>query len=117
MDIYLSIKLVCGVKTFIVIMGMFQSKPRTVKEFCEKHPNWTTSVLSVSKASQWLIIAEEMFKDGIVHGGRLCVLQYFTECVVYHLMKNDMEKDALEINGFYSSYKYELTHPSVVTIE
>ena len=58
-----------------------------------------------------------MFKDGRVHGGRLCVLQYFTECVVYHLMKNDMEKDALEINGFYSSYKYELTHPSVVTIE
>ena len=58
-----------------------------------------------------------MFKDGIVHGGRLRVLQYFTECVVDHLMKNDMEKVALEINGFYSSYKYELAHPSVVTIE
>ena len=47
----------------------------------------------------------------------MVVLQYFTDCVVEQLMKNDMEKDAMEIRGAYSSYKYTLTPPGGLSLD
>ena len=105
------------VEAVIAIMGIFQSKPGTVKDFCENHPNWNTYVLSVRNAREWAIIADVMFNDGIVHRGRMEVLQYFTDCVVEQLMKNDMEKDAMEIRGAYSSYKYACTPPGGLSLD
>ena len=45
------------------------------------------------------------------------VLQYFTDCIVEQLMKNDMEKDVMEIRGAYSSYKYALTPPGGLSLD
>ena len=57
------------VEAVIAIMGIFQSKPGTAKDFCENHSNWNTYVLSVRNAREWAIIADVMFNDGIVHRG------------------------------------------------
>ncbi len=88
-------------------MGILASKS-DIKTFCHKHPKWNHYVFSVRDVNDWKQIYKYMFADGVIHDGRLQVLQQFTSEVVDHLMSQGKEKSATTIWQTYQDINTQL---------
>ena len=52
---------------------------------CESHRDWPRWIQSINSSDEWLLMANQLFNDGIIHDGRIKVLHYFTQCVIKQL--------------------------------